>query len=326
MTSRAFTYNPTEVAVTGTILHGNLLIQEDPLDYSSKPGNFVWWQGPDEDLGYVIATTFPAGTRSTPVGNVGTVRFWRTQAFDDAQFINLANIVTGQSFLDTASAVTWLHANSYWTSYSTTYSLVSLYEARNQSSYPFPYSFPYDGNTWFDLSAENNDASLTDASFDAETFHMYFNNAYASIGQPISGNQYSIVAWITPFSTTGARNIVSSQNSVFWINSGTLHGGVGGSYFLVSESGITEQQYFVALTFNGDTNTMTLYVDGSQVDQNTNVTQNYTPENTFIGSHYVGSNVSFFEGFIDYVAIYEGELSASTVSSIYTNTYSTYAD
>jgi hypothetical protein len=155
---------------------------------------------------------------------------------------------------------------------------------------------------------------------------MYFNNAYASIGQPISGNQYSIVAWITPFSTTGARNIVSSQNSVFWINSGTLYGGVGGSYFTVSESGITEQQYFVALTFNGDTNTMTLYVDGSQVDQNTNVTQNYTPENTFIGSHYIGVNTSFFEGFIDYVAIYDGELSAGTVSSIYANTSPTYAN
>jgi hypothetical protein len=323
MTSRAFTYNPTEVAVTGTILHGNLLIQEDPLDYSSKPGNFVWWQGPDEDLGYVIATTFPAGTRSTPVGNVGTVRFWRTQAFDDVQFINLANTVTGQSFLDTASAVTWLHANSYWTSYSTTYSLVSLYEARNQSSYPSP----YDGSTWFDLSAENNDASLTNTSFDIEMFSMYFNTAYASIGQPISGNQYSIVAWITPFATNGAHNIVSSQNNVFWINSGTLYGGVGGSYTLVSESGINDsQRYFVALTFNGDTNTMTLYVDGSQVDQNTNVTQNYTPENTFIGSHYVGSNVSFFEGLIDYVAIYEGELSASTVSSIYTNTYSAYVN
>ena len=322
MTSRAFTYNPTEVTVAGTILHGNLLIQEDPLDYSSKPGNFVWWQGPDEDLGYVIATTFPAGTRSTPVGNVGTVRFWRTQAFDDVQFINLANTVTGQSFLDTASAVTWLHANSYWTSYSSTYSLVSLYEARNQSSYPSPYT----GSTWLDLSAEANDASLTNTSFDSETFHMYFNNAYASIGQPISGNQYSIVAWITPFSTTGARNIVSSQNSVFWINSGTLHGGVGGSYFTVSEPIVESQLYFVALTFNGDSNTMTLYMDGVQVDQNTNVTQNYTPENTFIGSHYIGVNTSFFEGFIDYVAIYDGELSAGTISSIYTNTSPTYAN
>jgi hypothetical protein len=71
---------------------------------------------------------------------------------------------------------------------------------------------------------------------------------------------------------------------------------------------------------------MTLYVDGSQVDQNTNVTQNYTPENTFIGSHYIGVNTSFFEGFIDYVAIYDGELSAGTISSIYTNTSPTYAN
>jgi hypothetical protein len=322
MTSRAFAYNPSEVPVTGTILHGNLLIEDLPNDYSSKPGGYTWWQGPDEDLGYVIATTFPAGTRSTPVGNVGTVRFWRTQAFDDTQFINLANIVTGQSFVDTASAVTWLHANSYWTSYTNTYMLVSLYEARNSSSYPSP----YDGSTWFDLSSQNNDASLTNTSFDIELFSMYFNSAYASIGQPISGNAYSIAAWIAPFSTVGARNIVSSQNNVFWINSGTLYGGVGGSYTLVSGSMTESQRYFVALTFNGDSNTMTLYIDGVQVDQNTSVSQNYTAENTFIGSHYVGTNVSFFEGLIDYVAIYEGELSAGTISSIYTNTYSVYAN
>jgi len=322
MTSRAFAYNPSETSVTGTILHGNLLIEDLTNDYSSKPGGYTWWQGPDEDLGYVIATTFPAGTRSTPVGNVGTVRFWRTQAFDDTQFINLANTVTGQSFVDTASAATWLHANSYWTSYVATYSLVSLYEARNLSSYPSPYT----GSTWFDVSAANNDATLVNTSFDIETFSMYFNTAYASIGQPISGNAYSIVAWITAFSTVGARNIVSSQNSVFWINSGTLYGGVGGSYTLVSEPILESQRYFVALTFNGDSNTMTLYMDGVQVDQNTNVTQNYTAENTFIGSHYVGTNVSFFEGLIDYVAIYDGELSAGTVSSIYTNTYPTYVN
>jgi len=322
MKSRAFAYNPSETPVTGAISHGNLLIEDLPNDYSSKPGEVTWWEGPDEDLGYVIATSFPAGTRPTPIGNIGTVRFWRTQSFDDTQFINLASIVAGQSFVDTASAVNWLHSNSYWTSYTSTYALVSLYEARNSSSYPSPYS----GSTWFDLSSQNNDASLTNTSFDTELFSMYFNSAYASIGQPISGNAYSIAAWITPFSTVGARNIVSSQNSPFWINSGTLYGGVGGGYTLVSETINESQRYFVTLTFNGNSNTMTLYVDGVQVDQNTNVTQNYTSEPTFIGSHYVGTNVSFFEGLIDYVAIYDGELSSSAVSSIYTNTYPTYGN
>lgn len=323
MKSRAFAYNPSQVPVSGTISHGTLLIEDLSQDYSSKPGEAVWWQGPDEDLGYVIAATVPAGNHPTPVGNVGTVRFWRTQSFNDFSFLGLANFVSGHNFLDTASAVTWLESNSYWTSYQSSFSLVSQYEAKVESSYPSPYT----GSTWYDLSAQNNDATLSSPNFDIETFQMYFNNSYASIGQPIPSNSsYSIVAWVYPFSVVGARNIVSSQDSPFWISNGTLYAGVGGNYTAVSEAGLVDSTYyFVAMTFDDANNTMTLYLNGSQVDQNTSVTQTYSAQNTFIGSHYSGGmNVSFFEGFINYVGIYTGVLPSSYVQSIYDNTVGTY--
>lgn len=326
MKSRAFTYNPTENPVSGTFLHGDLLIEDDSQDYSSKPGNLTWWQGPDEDLGYVIATSVPASNRPTPVGNIGSVRFWRTKTFSDLEFVNLANLVTGQSFVDANSAEAWLNSGSvsYWTSFgSTNFSLISQYEARNSASYPPPYS----SSTWFDLSATNNDITLVGATYDSETFQMYFNNAYASIGQVVTSNSsYSILAWINPFTVSGAHNILSSENSPFWINAGTLYAGVGGNYTEVSHVGISDgTYYFVAVTFDDAANTMTLYVDGTQVDQNTNVTASHTAENMYIGSHYsAGINVSFFEGFINYVAVYNGVMSSAGILSTYNSTVATY--
>lgn len=326
MNSRAFTYNPTGGPIEGTLLQGNLSIQDDPLDYSSKPGNLTWWQGPDEDLGYVIATIFPASNRSTPVGNLGSVRFWRTKTFSDLEFVNLANLVTGQSFFDASSAASWLNSGSvsYWTSFgSSNFSLASQYEAKNSASYPPP----YDSSVWFDLSVNDNDATLVDVSFDSETFQMYFNNAYAPIGQIIPSNSsYSIFAWINPFSVLGSRNILSSENSPFWISNGTLYAGVGGNYTEVSYGGINEgTYYFVSVTFDDAANTMTLYVDGVQVDQNTNVTASHTAENMYIGSHYFGGmNVSFFEGFINYVSVYIGVASSAGILATYNSTVGTY--
>jgi hypothetical protein len=135
-----------------------------------------------------------------------------------------------------------------------------------------------------------------------------------------------MLAWINPFTVSGAHNIISSQNTPFWINAGTLYAGVGGDYTEVSYGGITEgTYYFVAVTFDDAANTMTLYVNGVQVDQNTNVTASHTAENMYIGSHYSGGmNVSFFEGFINYVAIYTGVVSSAGILATYNSTVATY--
>lgn len=134
-------------------------------------------------------------------------------------------------------------------------------------------------------------------------------------------------AWIKASAVNLAHNIISSANNVFWINNGTLYGGVGGSYMLVSKGSFpTNTWKHVALTFNDSTNTMTLYVDGVQVNQNTGVTQTYASEILRLGSHFAGGNpVSFFNGKIGLARIYNTALTSAQILQNYDAVKSRFA-
>lgn len=66
-TTRPFAYN-TGSSINGTNQIGDLAIGVDPEDYSKNPGGVKWWNGPDEDLGYVIAYSQPDGLHPTQEG------------------------------------------------------------------------------------------------------------------------------------------------------------------------------------------------------------------------------------------------------------------
>jgi uncharacterized delta-60 repeat protein len=114
---RPFAYNPSQTAITGTTQKANLAIGVDELDYSSRPGSVTWWMGPNETDAHIICIPVPAGNHPTPVGNVGTVKFWRTTDFTDLGFLTLINVMGGQSFASAADAYDWLETNGYWTNY-----------------------------------------------------------------------------------------------------------------------------------------------------------------------------------------------------------------
>jgi hypothetical protein len=115
--SRPFARN-TGNPLVGTAQYGDLVVGLQPqLRYDEYYGGLQWWNGADEELGYVIGTDVPAENHPTPVGNVGSVRFWRTTAFTDNDFIFVASRVTSQSFTGATQAYSWLTNNGYWTSY-----------------------------------------------------------------------------------------------------------------------------------------------------------------------------------------------------------------
>jgi hypothetical protein len=117
-TARPFAYNPG-APISGTTQYGTLAVGvSTDLDYPSGAGGVRWWNGPDEDLGYCIGTSVPSGDQPTPEGNIGTVGFWRTNTFNDNEFIELASTVTGQNFSGVTQAKDWLNNNGYWTSFS----------------------------------------------------------------------------------------------------------------------------------------------------------------------------------------------------------------
>jgi hypothetical protein len=116
-TTRAFAYNPSLNPIPGTDSYGTLVIGTSNLDFSKDYGGIKWWMGPDETLGYVIGGVVSGGTQPSPVGDIGTVEFWRTDSLTTNEFILLANQISGQYFTNTSDAITWLNNNGYWTSY-----------------------------------------------------------------------------------------------------------------------------------------------------------------------------------------------------------------
>ena len=114
-TSRPFAYN-TGAPIAGTEQVGSLAVGYPSGGFSG----FEWWNGPDEDLGYVIACSVPGDTQPTPVAGVdASVGFFQSGALTENSFISLANVIAGPAgpFASGSNAKTWLNSNGYWTSY-----------------------------------------------------------------------------------------------------------------------------------------------------------------------------------------------------------------
>ena len=144
-TARPFAYN-TGTGITGTTQVGSLAVGTPIYGFPINPR---FWNGPNEDLGYVIAHPVPSGTQPTPVPGVSaSLGFNRTVDFTDESFISLANYVaytyggTAANFGSAVLASTWLTANGFWNSY---VSAVLYLDAGNPSSYPGT------GTTWTDI-------------------------------------------------------------------------------------------------------------------------------------------------------------------------------
>jgi len=120
-TARPFAYNPGSV-LSGTQQYGTIAVGTGDNPYDNNYGGLQWWQGPDEELGYCIGTSVPAGDQPTPVGNIGTVTFWRSEFKTEESFLELSDYISQQegdpqTFTGGTDAKTWLNNNGFWTSF-----------------------------------------------------------------------------------------------------------------------------------------------------------------------------------------------------------------
>lgn len=120
-TARPFAYN-TGSTIEGTLQIGSLAIGVDSIDYAGGVGGVKWWNGPDEDLGYVIAHSTPSGNQPNSEGVPAFVGFWRSEFFSEQSFVGLSEYVSilhgdQQTFTSGAGAKNWLNINGYWTSF-----------------------------------------------------------------------------------------------------------------------------------------------------------------------------------------------------------------
>lgn len=118
-TARPFAYN-TGSPITGTDQVGNLAIGT-PTDGFVSTG-LQWWNGPNEDLGYVIAHPTVLGNQPNPLNIPAYLGFYRSIDKTDQSFIDLATwlteyIGTPQTFATASDASTWLTTNGFWNSY-----------------------------------------------------------------------------------------------------------------------------------------------------------------------------------------------------------------
>jgi len=112
-TSRPFAYNPG-APIPGTTQVGNLAIGFPTGGF----GGLEWWNGPDEDLGYVICVPVPSDIQPTPVpGVLASVGFFRSALKTEASFVSLVNSVSNQTFTIGDDSYDWLTSQGYWTSY-----------------------------------------------------------------------------------------------------------------------------------------------------------------------------------------------------------------
>lgn len=117
--ARPFAYNPG-TPIPGTEQVGSLAIGAPTSGITNNP---PFWNGPDEDLGYVIAAPVSGNTQPTEIPGVfASLGFYRTSGFSDSDFIDWAQAVsstygTPQTFSSASDASNWLTNNGFWNSF-----------------------------------------------------------------------------------------------------------------------------------------------------------------------------------------------------------------
>lgn len=244
--NRPFAYNPSGIPIDGTLQVGDLAIGVTNQNYSVRPGGVIWWAGPDEELGYVICGPVPSANRPTPIGNIGTVRFWRSISLTDQSFLNLVTVLSGGVVTQISEIQSWIDTNEYWTSWNAP-SLVPFIG----TGFLITMTIPTDGQIWgwgYNILGQLGDGSktsrLTPVSIHGNkktfckingglnyTIGLEYNgqvwawgyNAYGNLGDDSTTNR------CTPVSVLGAKKtfckITSGQNHIIVLqNNGQIWG------------------------------------------------------------------------------------------------------
>jgi hypothetical protein len=162
------------------------------------------------------------------------------------------------------------------------------------------------------------------------------NTAYVDCGSPTilsSLNSFSLEAWVYATSSVGFQSVISNVDNAIggqyqlFLSDGCPVAYVGiAPYLIQSPQSISlNTWHHLASTFDGTTNTLTLYVDGNQVAQSVFIGQlPHNGTNVLIGAVMQQNNPhSFFQGQIGRVAIWNSCRDAESIlnDSVQVNVY-----
>lgn len=331
-TARPFAYN-TGSAIAGTTQVGSLAVGTPTSGFTNSP---QFWEGPDEELGYVIAVPVSGNTQPTPVSGVtASLGFFRTDGLDDNQFIGLSQYVsneygTPQTFSSATEASIWLTNNGYWNSYPAP---VLYLDAGNLSSYPGS------GTVWTDLIG-------------GKQFNLINGPTYS----PADGGKINFIAGSFQYAqcSTSLTSLPEFTTSVWHYWDGNNTGALpcilsevyvgGGINFLlgapqgtVAQSGYFNGGFQVSPPFSLIPNNWYQIVTTCDASQNVSVYVNNTLISTTSTSgpqpYSSGAGINLMKrwdglecwgGYLATVGIYDKALDSSQISNIWNTTKSRY--
>lgn len=226
-TSRPFAYN-TGSTLSNTAQYGNIAV----LTGTTLPSGVQWWNGPDEDIGYVITSQNTSGNQPNPLGIPAYIQFNRTTSLNSTQFISLANLITGQNFNSVVEAEIYLKTNGYWTSVSETFQSIV---AGSESSLAFNSQgvlYSWGGNTVGQIGDNSILAQCTPVAVCGNlTFTQVSVGQYHSLGIATNGTTY---AW--GYNNNGQ---LGNNTSSFGTNVSTPVAVCGGLSFCLVSAGLS---------------------------------------------------------------------------------------
>lgn len=206
-TSRPFAYN-TGSTLPYTEQVGDIAVGTGNIEYANNYGGLKWWGGPDEDLGYVITHTVVGGNQPNPLGISAYLGFWRSPLKTEQSFVDMTNYFFNQSFTTGNQCKTYLNNNGYWTSWGTnlvTSGLTLSLDAGDSASYSGA------GSTWYDLTANQNNATLFNSPTYNPSGYLNFNKnslEYSTVPNIGSLPKWTIEVWVR-FSSSLSGQIAS---------------------------------------------------------------------------------------------------------------------
>ena len=234
-TARPFAYN-TGSTISGTTQIGSLAVGTPSSGFTGNP---KWWNGPDEDLGYVICRPNTSGNQPNPDNVPAYIRFSRSKLKTDQSFINLVNSVFNQTFTGTTQCSSYLTTNGYWTSwvlpytdgvYKTTY---SGYFADNVSFFATATPASVGGNPATSVQTTSIFEPATD---DGSNFSCqwlgYFKPTTTETYTFFTSSDDASYVWVGDNAVTG----FTTTNST--VNNGGLHGTIEKSGTIALTAGV----------------------------------------------------------------------------------------
>lgn len=328
-TARPFAYN-TGAPIAGTTQIGSLAVGT-PTDGFVATG-LEWWEGPDEELGYVIAVPVSGDTQPTPISGVtASLGFYRTDGFDDNGFINLSQYVANdfgnpQTFLSATDASIWLTNNGFWNSY---VAPMLYLDAGN------PLSYPGSGTIWTDIISGKTFNLINGPGYDPANggkFYFYApGGQYAECSTSLPNlSNWSVGVWtyydgtnngaspcivteLYPGTTSNINYSLGSLND----NNPYLQAGFFNAGWNVTPAGYTltpNNWYYIVGTYDG--NEVNLYVNNALISTFTTTTPSYT-SNGGIRLMRRWDAPQYWGGYLSTVGIYNKALNPTQISSIF---------